>query len=429
MAKEETGLFATATGRFIITLAFALTACVLTRNAYGENPPSVSGPVYFSKEEILLGAESVYSQIEDINVSFSFNAVRGARSNLFFRSHRTAVIRGSKAYISHTYGADPDHSTSTFLRKAAFNGALTTTYIARSGSATIEAKRTRETRTKGSGFFDLMLMNESRPEADGRADQSLLSLLRTRQSHLRPALEEIDGHQCHVVDLLDESSNLPRMTAWIDCERGFLPLRQVYYAQPDYDAILMEFRIENAIELKQGLWFAVKGRKTVYPALKNVPELRSLSEHVMEVDGWKEGKPALLINQGVPDSFFELWLHVPPGTVVWDKDTGDQWMVKEGDYWGLADEVLETLHQESLQIIEHEVLRDSNTVPGEKEAGNSLTAAKKSRVHHDRFPAYPQETLASRNPTRLVVVLTVSLGLVAVTIITCLLVRKNKRKS
>jgi|GEM_PF-3311617 len=425
MTRQEATMLESGPKRFTLTLAVPLIAFILTQNAYFEDYSWASGAVQLDKQEILLGVESVYSQIEDINVSFSFNALKAPANNLHARSHKTAVVKASKLYLKHTYGADPEYSTTTFVRKVAFNGAVSTTYTARNGSAVVETRKSKEADTQGSGFFDLMLLNQPRPDSDGASDQSLLSLLRSKDSRLRAALEEVDGHPCHVVDLIDASTKPPRMTVWVDCERGFLPLRHIYRIRPKYDAIIMKFSIEEAIQLKEGLWFAVKGRKMVYPAV-NIPEIGPGLEHVMEVDGWKEGEPALYINQGISDSFFDLWLHLPIGTFVWDKDNDHQWIVKQGDYWGMADEVLEILQYEHLQIIEHEALGDVNPAPPEKHDADSAAAPDNSLPLGNRPGVSSEKTDESHNLIGQVLLPALLLALVAAAAITYLAVRKSK---
>jgi beta-lactamase regulating signal transducer with metallopeptidase domain len=279
------------------------------------------GPT-LTKEQILLGVEAARSQIKDISVNFSYNQVKGPPGNLGRRLHVTWVLKESKAYTARVFGADPAPDSKTFKKEIAYNGRRTTFYEPDRGLAMVRTELTRETKTQGEGFFDLMLLNPPRDDGDGRNDQSLVSLLKSGKSRLRKQTEVVRGRICHVADLMDASSDRPSMTVWIDAQRGFLPMRQVFYTKPGGDEILMLFDIEEARDLGNGLWFPVYGRKLVNP-VPGMPEISAGIECVMEVDGWREGKPALTVNQGVKDEFFDLWKRLPPGTMLKDMDAGD----------------------------------------------------------------------------------------------------------
>ncbi|MDD5171326.1 MAG: hypothetical protein PHN75_21100 [Syntrophales bacterium] len=283
--------------------------------------------VRLTKGDILAAVESTRSQIQDLTVTFSFNALMGSDENdACWRSHQTITVQGDKTYVDHEYGPLPKLNPGVFHRRAAFNGERSTFYQVNDAMAGVQTSRELETKTKGYGFFDMMLLDPPKSESDGVGDQSLLSVLGSENSRLRQDLENVNGCLCYVVDLFNPfnvGSPKPHLTVWLDPERGFLPVRQTYYLRSG--AIIMEFAVEQAIEVGPGLWFAVRGSKKVY---NNEETGVRKSEHIMEVDGWKEGRPAIAINKGIAADFFDLWKRLPVGTYLYDSDVGEAWTVE-----------------------------------------------------------------------------------------------------
>ena len=268
-----------------------------------------SMPAILSKNDLLLAAEKARARIADLTVSFTFNATKEDISTLAYRSHAKIVIKGPKSYIDHEFGGDPRRDPRMWKRIVAYNGQRSTIYESSRGVATVMAGQQAETRTQGRGFFDMMLLNAPMPFGQGYADQNLISLLRAEACQCRPHLEVVDGRRCYVLDV--QRLGGLAMTVWLDAERGFLPVRQVYYDGRTPPQVQMEFTVEQAVQVQDGLWFAVRGRKKV-----------AGSEYVMTVDGMGEGKPALSLNAGVEDGFFDLWQNLPAGTPLFDTTTG-----------------------------------------------------------------------------------------------------------
>jgi len=245
---------------------------------------------------------------------------------MYRRTHFTAVVKGSKTYFDREYTGKPKNESSTQHNKISYNGKQTANYSVKTQGVSVTTENTRETRTQGKGLFDMMLLNPPRKNYKGRSDQSLVSLLRSGSSRLRKHIEVVDSHPCYVIDLYHTFRwfnplfviKRPKrsMTVWLDKDRGFLPIRSVYYTKPDFEKILMQFVIDEAVEIEEGLWFAVKGRKSVYGGMWP-------TEYVLEVDGWKDGKPSIAVNSGVQDVFFDLWKRLPPGIKVRYNDTNE----------------------------------------------------------------------------------------------------------
>ena len=93
-------------------------------------------------------------------------------------------------------------------------------------------------------------------------------------------------------------------------KRGCVPLRQVFKDSRNPNRIQMKYLVRRVAEVSPGFWLATRGRKIV-----------GNSEVIIMVEGWFANKPAIKINAGVVDTFFNLWKHLPPGTEVWDRET------------------------------------------------------------------------------------------------------------
>jgi thiol-disulfide isomerase/thioredoxin len=294
--------------------------------AKGEVRQSSVKPVPLTKKEILQSVEALRSKIEDLSVSFTFDAVQGGDTPDFVgaRMHQTVVTKGDKTYIDYQFGAAPKYQQPLFRREMAFNGERSTVHEVSRGVASVRTTRERETNTQGRGFFDLMLLNPPRANGFGSDDQSLLSLLRSDLSLLREEMESVNGHRCYVLDVTHPSLGKTCMTVWLDADRGLLPIKHVYYFGKDLDLIILEFVIEEAMELDEGLWFAVRGYKRVGPVPADSLDPNWALVHEMKADGVEEHKPKIAVNTGIGDEFFDLWKRVPTGTRVVDLDVGTE---------------------------------------------------------------------------------------------------------
>jgi beta-lactamase regulating signal transducer with metallopeptidase domain/peroxiredoxin len=294
--------------------------------AKGEVRQSSVKPVPLTKKEILQSVEALRSKIEDLSVSLTFDAVQGEDTPDFVaaRMHQTVVTKGDKTYIDYQFGAAPKYQQRLFRREVAFNGERSTVHEVTRGVASVRTTRERETNTQGRGFFDLMLLNPPRVNGSGSDDQSLLSLLRSDLSLLREETEFVNGHRCYVLDVTHPSLGKTWMTVWLDADRGLLPIKQVHYFGKGLDLIILEFVIEDAVELDEGLWFAVRGYKRVGPVRADSRNPNWSLVHEMKVDGVDEGKPKISVNTRIEDEFFDLWKRVPTGTRVVDFDAGTQ---------------------------------------------------------------------------------------------------------
>ncbi len=320
----------------VVATALCLFVMVDRQTTAGQLP-SDARRAFLSKGEILVAVEAIRSRIEDLSVHFSSDALKAPASFMGNRFHETAVIKGDKTYFDREFGAAPEHDKMLFRREVAFNGKRSTMHHVNSGIASVHSKRERETKTQGSEYFDLMLLNSPRPDGDGVSDQNLVSLLKSDRSHVREEMQAVNGHFCHVIDLVDPIFNRTRLTVWLDADRGFLPIKQVYYGGKGLQQVTIEFVIEEAVELQEGMWFAVRGFKRARPAAEAIPEGRWQVVRPIKVDGVEEGTPAIAVNTGVEDEFFDLWKSLPLGTTLQDMDVGVFWTIGGDDFEGLAD--------------------------------------------------------------------------------------------
>jgi hypothetical protein len=298
-----------------------------------------------SLEDIVAGVDALQSQIEDLSVEFSFNAIKEDPKNLGYRSHMRVTVKGERIDYDHVYGASPAVSAKVFAKEIAFNGKQTTSYLKNFGTAAVSVERSREASTKGMGFFDLMLLNRPQTVLPSIGDQNLSSLLKLPDARLRQKMEVVDGHLCHVVDVKQPGS--VSVTVWIDCVRGFLPMRHVWFApsaKPD-----MEFSIEEAAEVAHGFWFATRGRKLLHADGRMI---KGECEWRLVVDTDAAGKPKISVNAGIENNFFDIWRRLPSGTLLVDKQANRATAVGDKDYQAMVQNLEIDLASADLSIPE-----------------------------------------------------------------------------
>jgi len=313
-AAVTTGIVATIVTVSLLPMAHGEPQAASTSPATAVDPDAEDA--YLTKKDLLAGVEALRSEISDLTVSYSFNAIKPIDNPNYWGvlTHQVAVVKGDKTYQDYQYGPAAQFGIK-FRKQTTYNGTRSASYTFNTtGMAGIRTKRDDETRTQGWAFFDFMLLNDLH-------SQNLASILRSGSSSLRAKLENIDGRRCHVVDVVSPGR---RMTIWIDADRGFLPIRHTYLS--DRMGAVMQFDIQDAVEVAKGHWMVVRGTKksrSVEPKDPNLWEYES----ILEVDGLAAGTPEIRINSGVADEFFDLWNRLPPGTLVSDMDAQKTWRV------------------------------------------------------------------------------------------------------
>ena len=296
--------------------------------------PALSGAVGgLEKDDILAAVQALRSRVMTFIVEYRCEAVKGDPKILVPRHHAKVVLKGAKLYIQENYGTDPKVDPVMYPRRIAYNGARTTFFTEHMASARVSDARDRSATTESQEYFALMMFNEPRPGGNGANDGSLISLLKSPSSRVRARPEPWSNRMCQVVDLFPGTSELPSLSVWLDAERGFLPLRQVHYVVISGERrVGMELMVDEAVMVAQDMWFAVSGRKRVHAIPPKIAE----AEFVIDVEGWRGGRPAIHVNREVPDDLFDLFEHLPPGTELTDVSTGKVTTVSGSTYAAAA---------------------------------------------------------------------------------------------
>jgi hypothetical protein len=77
-----------------------------------------------------------------------------------------------------------------------------------------------------------------------------------RDFMVRPLQEDVDGARCHVIEWPDHD------IIWVDCSRGYLVVRRIYYQSPA--SPLLEGEHFGLREIKPGVWLPSKEVTTIY---------------------------------------------------------------------------------------------------------------------------------------------------------------------
>ncbi|NOG54897.1 MAG: hypothetical protein HND57_11320 [Planctomycetes bacterium] len=322
----------------------------------------------FTKEELLKEALERHDAIAAIDVTFTCDQISGPTEQVMPDGHvaagaavyqRQRIVFSEDGFLNEneTQG-DLSMNDRIANRWVSYNGVVACLYTPGSDPRhpdlavtsdppdyANERKLAPELRTYGVEFFDMQLLNPSRPDGTGESDMSLLSLLSAKTAVVRESTEVVDGHECHVVDLLDpsERSNQIAMTVWVDAQRSCLPIRHVHYIRFDDETVepMAEYQVLAAAEVEPGVWMGTKGYKHVFQtrSLTGIPE----REWEIEVDTDESRSLLLAVNHKVDPGMYELWDRVPPGTSCVMIDTQEQWIAKADDIESIAAEFLATL--------------------------------------------------------------------------------------
>ncbi len=154
----------------------------------------------------------------------------------------------------------------------------------------------------------------------------LPSLLKRSDARLLDKLEVIDGSPCYVVEIghPGQGGGLSQKL-WLDPSQGFMPLKVFTYAngsrEPD-----IETYVDKSLQIIPGVWLPLHGRRVHNTeitdqngGLDSKPH-PSISEYMLEVDGWDTDHPALQVNTGIKDEHFDLRPDLPAKTLLIDMD-------------------------------------------------------------------------------------------------------------
>jgi hypothetical protein len=279
-----------------------------------------------SKEDILAAVVASRSRIQDLSVRFRYDVVKGERDEAMYRHHEFAVVKGVMLYVDRVVSPNPAVRKGVGGLECSYNGLKTTIHLRGAGRATVATERVVDPNRRG--FFEVMLW-DPQPVAP---EEDLVSLLKLPEARLRDTVEWIGSDACHVVDVRSPLTGRLHTTVWLATSKEFLPLK-IHYFSVSNGRLLIEFIVHEVFEAADGLWFPVLATRKLYPVLSSITEE---GERRMQVDGWREGRPDLRVNTGVPDDFFDLWKRLPPGTLLVDRDAQTAITVEGTDYVAAA---------------------------------------------------------------------------------------------
>lgn len=294
-----------------------------------------------SKAELLAGVRSHRGAVATLRVTYSANMLNPREQHAHARQNQTITTKGDLFLWDVKYGKRADVDPSTHHRVVSFDGSRSVSIHMTLGQAVIQATRPLDAMPQGKAYFDLAMLSPPQIGQFAPDDQSLITLLESSMSNVRPNVEVVGTTECTVVDLIDDPTRAPRVSVWIDTARGFIPVRQVWRPRGNRDGVLLEFRVEELHEFPGGVWLPVRGRGACGP-LPSVPG-SGPEEWEVIVDRDAHGSFAVEVNEPVPDSFFDLSSRIPPGFTVTNMDTREFWTAAGTDYNAAADSIVTVL--------------------------------------------------------------------------------------
>lgn len=337
--------------------------------AFIENHQACGQSQLLTVQDLLNGVLAQRAQIHDIGVSVTVQAVQ-ANPNILGYDHRQITIEGAKFLVKREYSFLSNPSK-VFVVNAAFDGTNSVVYSGSAKAAMImHTGDIPEFDTHGSGLFDLMMYypcdvmkGHYQPAALG-----LARLLALNSVALRPALETVNGFECHVLDEFDPHNGEIRTTVWIDAQHGFLPIRQRGFGHSN--DLVVEYEIQTIAQMG-GVWFPLIGtRKTPAmnvaenPALAaQYPALLEPSVFNISVDLDAANSPQLYVNTGVDEQQFSYVNALPVGTMVRDEQTDEQWIARNGNFDATARVALASLANQNQQPIAENGKVEASTNP------------------------------------------------------------------
>lgn len=197
-----------------------------------------------SREQLLFAVESSRSRVRDLQLTFTFDTQGPPSFNyLGSHTHHRVILSGNRIYSDFEFGTAQGPGAVRFRNESAYNGALSTRHTPSNGRAVVTPGLDRGVMESGNAFLDFTMMNPSRPNGKGFDDGSLISLLNSSTSVVRPTLERLGESLCHVIDARLPEQDHPVLTVWVDGERGFAPVQQVFYTKAGDR--LMDFRMTD----------------------------------------------------------------------------------------------------------------------------------------------------------------------------------------
>jgi hypothetical protein len=300
-------------------------------------------PATLSREMLLAIAEMSRDALDDITIDYTKLRTKGLGDDASdFLTAEHIVSDGQRFYAETARLWAPEYGNLAFLRVAATDGKIMSMYDMHRGMAgrRIDDGHS-ETSVRGREFFGMsMLYDRVDSENPAGAAGSLIGLLSDSNAVVREQQELVHGVSTYVVDLVSPSGTFA-MTAWIDPERGCVPLRHEY-SMPHRGGKYMEYDVLEIAEVAPGLWLPVQGVKRVMPGV--LGEDHEGEEFVISVSKSEDGIRYLIeFNSHPDDSFFDALRVAAPGTLVADEVEGGEYTLGGMNYAALASALQATI--------------------------------------------------------------------------------------
>ena len=195
---------------------------------------AASQPSTLSREELLAGVEKARGRIKDLDVTFTFNVSGKSPTNTVTRSRMRLVLKGEMCYMEHAYrfgGPDGDEKR-LHHRRAAYRGGFSTIVFPDDKRALILSDQASDADPSSCGFFQVSQWTDPMGHV-GNYKDSLPAAMRHPKGQVRPKLDTIDGHACHVLAVpFHQGEGAVGATFWIDVKRGFSLLKTEHWQFP-----------------------------------------------------------------------------------------------------------------------------------------------------------------------------------------------------
>jgi len=300
--------------------AFSLCLLVSIAALFGDAARITFADAPVTLQQIADAVSKQRDGISDLSVTFVAKTTKDADGNCadpYCKS--TVVTKGTQICVDRTITRPVDGKERTYRRIICFDGQ--STYLLDGNVLATQKGQGMEAQTKTQDFFDLMMLNPEQASGGqntiGFGDESLIALVKSPYATIRPEHKTIDQHDCVIVDLNNATGKGVFQSVWLDCDKGYLPIRQVYWHHSIPQQPSLRFDIFEATKIGE-FWFAAKGRKQVFDDAGRISFEREI---VIEENDDK--KPLIMINSSIPDEYFQLISRAPAGTIVIDPKTGD----------------------------------------------------------------------------------------------------------
>jgi hypothetical protein len=288
-----------------------------------------SKQAHFSAEELFDLYENMYSKIHNIHVYYT-DILEDIKKNEsgqmppYIRFNTTEAIEEGtceKYYTRWTH--DPSGFIDTaFISEEAFDGSITMQYGPETKSGRITPGRTGLPEEQMCLLWSYMLLH--RPFPHKQPDKSLIRLL-TPESTVRPQLEQVNGHWCHVIDA--PYTVTPWATIWLAVGKGGLPIKyERYSGVKGYMTRINVIKVGSVKTETGAIWYPEEATK-----------------EIIDRDGYKLYRfnvKSIKVNIETNTETFKVFF--PPGTEIADEVAGLFYTSGGTDDYQSIDGIIET---------------------------------------------------------------------------------------